>query len=83
MTAKTEYEEFRRKLILYDLKTAKILRNKLFVEAIKIRGEPKISHNEAMKVLSESEMDFLLKAQNVHNNLIIVRKTRGGTHYEL
>jgi len=83
MSWRREYVQYKHDLEKYDLSTAKAIQNKLKTEAIRIRNCGRISHDEALKIISQEELTYLLNAQLVHNNLIIERKTRGSHYYEL
>jgi len=64
------------------LRIHKILLN----EANHLRPKPHINNRditkqEALKVITETELNYLLKAQDIFNNLIFERKTRSGRRY--
>jgi len=54
----------------------------LLEESKRIRPrDRKITKAEALKVISQDELDYVLKAQQVFNNLMFERRTRGGNYY--
>ena len=58
----------------------------LLEEANRLRPEPNINNRnitkeEALKVITQRELNYIIKAQEVFNNIIIERRTRGGSYY--
>ena len=65
---------------------AETIYNKLVAESVKLRpGDypKKITHKEALNVVSESDINFLLKLQAMGYSIMFERKSRGGSHYIL
>ena len=58
----------------------------LLEEANRLRPEPHINNRditqeEALKVINQRELDYILEAQRVFNGIIIERRTRSGRRY--
>ena len=58
----------------------------LLEEANRLRPKPHINNkditkDEALKVITQRQLDYILKAQEVFNGIIFERRTRGGRRY--
>ena len=58
----------------------------LLKEAARLRPEPHINHRditrkEALSVISEKELDYLVKASEIINGIMFERRTRAGARY--